>query len=168
MRYILRRLGFYLIALWAGLTLNFFLPRLLPGDPAQTIFAGTTPLTPEQIQSVRDALGISDAPLIEQYLNYLSHILRGELGVSFSRYPATVAQVIGQGLGWTLLLGLTTLILAFVIGNALGVFVAWRRGSRVDTVLPPLLILISALPSYFLAMAAVYFLGYQLSPVGLY
>ncbi len=163
MRYILRRLAFYLTALWAGLTMNFFLPRLLPGDPAQVIFggAGVTPLTPEQLRSVRAALGISDAPLMVQYLDYLGNILRAQLGYSFSYYPATVGQVIGQGLGWTLLLGLTTLIVAFVLGNALGVFVSWRRGSLADTVFPPLLMLIGAFPPFFIAMAAVYYLGYQ-------
>src|SRR5438876_513335 len=107
MQYILRRLGFYLAALWAGLTLNFFLPHLLPGDPVQTIFggAGASPLTPDQVASVREALGLSDAPLWQQYLGYLGNVLRGNLGISFSQYPASVGQVIGQGIGWTLLLG---------------------------------------------------------------
>lgn len=164
MQYILRRLGFYLAALWAGVTLNFFLPRLLPGDPVQVIFGGpgAALLTPEQIASVREALGISDAPLILQYFAYLGNILRGNLGISFSQYPATVGEVIGQGLGWTLLLGLTSLIVAFVLGNVLGVFVSWRRGSVADTVFPPLLILIGSFPPFFVALSAVYFLGYQL------
>lgn len=164
MKFILQRLGFYLIALWAGVTLNFFLPRLLPGDPVQVIFggAGARPLNPEQVESVRKALGISDAPLIEQYFIYLGNLVRGELGVSFSRYPASVGEVIGQGIGWTLLLGLTSLITAFILGNLLGVYVAWRRGSLIDTLSPPLLIFIGSFPAFFTALMVVYFLGYQL------
>jgi peptide/nickel transport system permease protein len=162
MQYILRRLGFYLTALWAGLTINFFLPRLLPGDPAQVIFGGTLPLDADQLASVRAALGITDAPLIQQYFGYLGNVLQGNLGYSFMFYPATVGQVIGQGIGWTLLLGLTTLILAYILGNALGIFVSWRRGGLADTIFPPLLILIGSFPPFFVALAAVFFLGYQL------
>lgn len=64
MKYILQRLGFYLAALWAGVTFNFFLPRLLPGDPVQVIFggAGARPLNPEQVESVREALGSAMLP----------------------------------------------------------------------------------------------------------
>jgi len=112
---------------------------------------------------VRAALGISNAPLYQQYLEYFSNILRGQLGISFSRYPASVAQVIGQGIGWTLLLGLTTLVLAYALGNALGVFVSWRRGGKADTILPPSLIFIGSFPPFFVALAGVFFLGYQLN-----
>lgn len=164
MKFVLRRLGFYLAALWSGVTINFFLPRLLPGDPVQVIFggAGARPLNPEQVESVRRALGISDAPLIEQYFIYLGNLLRGELGVSFSRYPATVGEVIGQGIGWTLLLGLTSLIIAFVLGNLLGIYVAWRRGSLADAITPPVLMFIGAFPAFFTALLVVYYFGYVL------
>lgn len=164
MKFVLRRLGFYLAALWSGVTINFFLPRLLPGDPVQVIFggAGARPLNPEQVESVRRALGISDAPLIEQYFIYLGNLLRGELGVSFSRYPATVGEVIGQGIGWTLLLGLTSLIISFVLGNLLGIYVAWRRGSLADAITPPVLMFIGAFPAFFTALLVVYYFGYVL------
>lgn len=162
MQYILRRLGFYLTALWASLTINFFLPRLLPGDPVQVIFSGSVPLNEDQQASVRAALGITNAPLVQQYFDYLGNIFKGNLGYSFMYYPATVGQIIGNGIGWTLLLGLTTLILAYIIGNVLGIFVSWRRGSLADTVFPPLLILIGSFPPFFVALTAVFFLGYQL------
>lgn len=162
MRFILRRLGFYLLAGWASITINFFLPRLIPGDPASTIFASARgQLRPEQIQSLREALGLSNAPLINQYFTYLSHVLRGDFGTSFSAFPAPVTKVISTGLGWTLLLGVTALIISFIIGNLLGVFGAWRRGRFVDNTMPPLLILIGAFPPFFLALLALYFLSFQ-------
>jgi peptide/nickel transport system permease protein len=162
MRFIFRRMGFYLIAAWASLTINFFLPRLIPGDPASAIFAGSRgQLRPEQLDQLRAALGLSNEPLINQYFTYLSHILRGDFGISFSAFPAPVTTVIGTALIWTLLLGGTALIIGFVAGNLLGVFGSWRRGGLIDSTLPPLLIFIGAFPPFFLALMALYFLGFQ-------
>src|SRR5690349_2187892 len=110
MKYLTRRLGFYLVALWASMTINFFLPRLLPGDPAATILsgAGAATMDPVQIQALREALGLSDAPLWQQYLTYLGHVVRFDFGTSFAFFPAPVSQVIGTGLIWTVLLGMTS------------------------------------------------------------
>jgi peptide/nickel transport system permease protein len=162
MRFILRRLGFYVIAAWASVTINFFLPRLIPGDPAGAIFAAARgQMQPEQMVQIRAAIGLSDEPLLNQYFTYLSHIIRGDFGLSFSSFPSPVTEVIGNGLLWTLLLGSTALILSFVLGNIIGVFGSWRRGGLVDNTLPPLLIFMGAFPPFFLALMGLYFLGYQ-------
>jgi peptide/nickel transport system permease protein len=162
MRFILRRLAFYLVAAWASVTMNFFLPRLIPGDPASAIFAGARgQLQPEQFEQIRAALGLSDEPLINQYFTYLSHLFRGEFGTSFSSFPAPVTTVIGTGLIWTLLLGLTALIISFVLGNVIGIVGSWRRSGLFDSTLPPLLIFVGAFPPFFLALLALYFLGFQ-------
>jgi peptide/nickel transport system permease protein len=170
MKYVARRLGFYLLALWASITINFFLPRLIPGDPAATILsgAGASTLDPVQIQALREALGLSDAPLFQQYLLYLSRIVRFDFGTSFSFFPAPVSQVISTGFIWTILLGLTAVIISFTLGNILGIIGSWRRGGIVDTLMPPLLILIGAFPPFFLALMAFYFLANQwnLFPTG--
>ena len=86
MSFLVRRIGFYLLAAWASLTLNFFLPRLMPGDPASAMFARFRgQARPEQIDSMRKAFGLSDAPLPEQYVTYLSHALRGDDSASNRR-----------------------------------------------------------------------------------
>jgi peptide/nickel transport system permease protein len=162
-RYILRRLGFYLAALLVALTINFFLPRLLPGDPA-AIILGTSAgkLSPGDLQRVREALGLSDAPLIQQFVTYISHLVRGDFGISYTYFPAPVTKVIATGLGWTLLLGTIALLLAFILGNLLGIYGSWRRGGTVDTVAPPLLIFIGSFPAFFLALALLYIFGVKL------
>jgi peptide/nickel transport system permease protein len=163
MQYVLRRLGFYLIAAWASLTLNFVLPRAMPGDPATAIvarFQGR--IRPEEIQAIREAYGFTDAPLIEQYFTYLSHALRGEFGISISAFPVPVTTVIATGLVWTILLGGVALILSFLIGNLLGVIGAWRRGGFIDSVLPPVLLFIGSFPYFWLAMVGLFFLGFNL------
>src|SRR5512140_2560176 len=153
MRYILRRLGFYLAALAVAITINFFLPRLLPGDPA-AIILGTSAgkLSPMDLVRVREALGLSNAPLFQQFLTYLSHLFQGDLGISYTYFPAPVTQVISNALVWTLLLGSVSLVFSFILGNLIGVFGSWRRGGFVDTFLPPLLTFVGSFPAFFLAL----------------
>jgi peptide/nickel transport system permease protein len=162
MRFLVRRMAFYIAAFWAALTLDFVLPRLLPGDPAAIILGQANQMSPEQIAGVRAAMGLSDAPLMEQYVQYLSHAIRGDFGTSFQYFPASVASVISTSLIWTLLLGIVSLVIAYTLGIALGIFSSWRRGGRVDTVLPPTLIFIGAFPPFFLAMAVLYVFGLNL------
>jgi peptide/nickel transport system permease protein len=160
--FLARRIGFYLLAAWASLTLNFFLPRLMPGDPASAMFASFRgQVRPEQIDAMRKAFGLSDAPLPEQYVTYLGHALRGDFGISISSFPAPVIQVLGTSLQWTLLLGLVATILGFLLGSLLGIFGGWRRGGLADSVLPPLLLFVGSFPYFWLASLALFFLGFR-------
>lgn len=162
MRYVLRRLGFYAIAAWASLTLNFLLPRAMPGDPATAIFARFQGrLRAEELEALKQAYGFTDAPLWEQYWTYLTHALRGDFGTSISAFPASVTTVIGTSLVWTLLLGGVATIVSFALGNLLGVFASWRRGGWLDSIFPPLLAFVGAFPYFFLSMLALYFLSFQ-------
>ncbi|TPV50120.1 ABC transporter permease [Pseudarthrobacter phenanthrenivorans] len=160
MRFILRRLGFYLIAFWASITLNFLLPRFMPGDPVSRMFARSQDrMQPEQIEALRRLLGVDKRPLWEQYVDYLHNIFTGQMGVSISRFPAPVTEVIASQIGWTLLLGGTALVIAAVVGNLLGILAAWRRGGAVDSGLPPVLVFIGSFPYFWLAMGALYLFG---------
>jgi peptide/nickel transport system permease protein len=161
--YLLRRLGFYALAGWAALTLNFFLPRLMPGDPATALFARFRgQLGPEAMDALRETFGLTDAPLLMQYFTYLRHVLRGDLGTSVAYFPSPVSDVIGTGLLWTVLLAGTAVVISFVIGTLLGIAAAWRRDGRIDTFLPPALAFLGAFPYFWLAMVALYVLGFTL------
>ncbi len=169
MRFLLRRLGFYLVAAWAALTLNFFLPRLMPGDPATALFARFKGrLGPEALDALRQTFGLTEAPLWKQYFQYLAHVLRGDLGISVAYFPTPVVDVIGSGLVWTIFLAGTAVVLSFVIGTLLGVAAAWWRRGWLDTVLPPVLVFVGAFPYFWLAMVALYVFGFTLGwfPLG--
>ncbi len=169
MGFLVRRLGFYLLAAWASITLNFFLPRMMPGDPATAIFARFQgQVRPEQLESMKKAYGLSDASLLSQYWTYLSHLMRGDFGTSISSFPSPVTEVIGKGFAWTLLLGGVATILAFIIGCTLGIISAWRRSGFLDSVMPPLLILVGSFPYFWLATVCLYFLAFRwdLFPLG--
>jgi peptide/nickel transport system permease protein len=163
MRFIVRRLAFYLLAAWASMTLAFFIPRMMPGDPASAIFARFKgKLQPEALQALRETFGFSDGPLAEQYLNYMGHVLRGDLGLSVSFFPAKVSSVIATGLFWTLWLAGIAVVISFVLGTLLGVLSAWRRGGKLDSLLPPMLVFLGAFPYFWLAMLALFLLGFRL------
>src|SRR4029453_7141314 len=120
--FILRRLGFYLIAFWASITLNFLLPRFMPGDPVSRMFARSQDrMQPEQSEAPRKLLGVDDRPIWEQYVDYMHNIFTGQMGVSISRFPTPVTEVISSQIGWTPLLGGTALVIAAVVGDPLGI-----------------------------------------------
>ena len=163
MNYVFRRLGFYLLAAWASLTLNFVIPRLAPGDPASAMFARFEGrVQPEAMEAMRAAFGFTDAPLHMQYLTYLQHLFTGELGLSYAYYPSRVSEVIGTGLVWTLGLAGCAVIISFVLGSFLGVLAAWNRGGWLDSVAAPAFAFLGAFPYFWLAMLSLYLFGFGL------
>jgi peptide/nickel transport system permease protein len=162
LRYLLQRFGFYLLAGWVALTLNFFLPRLMPGDPATALFARFRGrLSPEAMEALRETFGLTDQSLIGQYFTYLGSVFRGDLGISVAYFPSPVSEVIGTGLAWTLFLAGTAVVVSFFIGTLLGVASAWWRRGWLDTWLPSTLVFIGAFPYFWLAMVALYVLGFM-------
>ena len=165
MRHLLRRIGFYLVAFWASITLTFLIPRLAPGNPAQALmarFAGR--LRPEELKALEIEFGVSThQSLWQQYIQYLGQLLHGNLGTSFSYFPTPVATVIGQQLPWTLVLAGVSVVISFTLGTLLGIVVAWRRGGLLDSILTPLFIFVSAIPYFWLALILLYVLAYRLN-----
>ena len=163
MRFILRRIGFYLLAFWVSITLNFLLPRLMPGDPVTRMLSRSQQrLEPQQVEALQQMLGVNGGPWWQEYPEYLRRIFTGDFGVSISRFPTPVTEVIAQQLPWTLLLGGVSLVIAVVLGNLLGILAAWRRGGLLDSVAPPLLVFIGSFPYFWLAMGALYLFGVML------
>ena len=163
MRFLLRRLGFYAIALWGALTLNYLLPRLVPGDPIDGLYARLSPAqlaaNPNAVENLRDALGFQEEPLLRGYFTYLGQIFRGDFGISTSNFPTPVSEVIARTLPYSIFLVGVSFVLAFAFGTLLGMRAAWRRGGTVDTVFTPLLTALGAFPAFFTSLVAVYFLG---------
>jgi peptide/nickel transport system permease protein len=162
-RYLLRRLALYALAAWASLTLNFVIPRLMPGDPASAVFVRFQgQLQPEALEALKKAFGLTGGSLVDQYRTYLGHVLRGDLGLSIAYFPSPVATVIATGLVWTLLLSGVAVLVSFALGTLLGIVAAWRRGGWLDSVAPPVLTLLGAFPYFWLAMLALFLFGVTL------
>jgi peptide/nickel transport system permease protein len=157
LRYALRRAGFFILTLWAALTLNFLLPRLMPGNPATSMMSRYHNLTPHELSVLETLFGVkSKTGMFGQYISYLHDIATGNLGLSLSEYPSTVSSIIGSAIWWTFgLVGVTT-VLAFVLGTGLGIVSAWRRGSRLDSIVPPVFVITSAIPYFLIGMILVF------------
>jgi peptide/nickel transport system permease protein len=170
MSYLVRRLEFFVVTLWAALTINFILPRVMPGNPAQAMlvrYHGR--VSPQTIHTLEVALGLNNhQPVLQQYFQYLANTLTGNFGTSVTFFPSSVGDVVKQGLPWTLgLVGMSTVI-AFALGTLLGMLSAWRRGGFLDSILPPVFIVISAFPYFLLGLIVLLVLSLTLGwfPLG--
>jgi peptide/nickel transport system permease protein len=166
MRWFARRLVFYVFALWVALTINFLLPRLMPGSPLDGILQHLTPsqlsANPGIVKTYEALLGGGDNSIWEDYVTYLQRIVHFDFGVSTSHYPAPVSEVVGQTLPYSIFLVGVAFALSFVLGTAIGMFAAWRRGGLVDGVFVPTFMALSAFPAFFTALLGLYFLGLKL------
>jgi peptide/nickel transport system permease protein len=153
MRLLLRRGVFYLFTAWAAITINFFLPRMMKGDPITAYLAshqGT--VSPEAINSLRILFGLNtDRPLWQQYVDYWGVLLHGDLGRSLSKGLAPVTEIIADALPWTIGLVGTATIISFLLGTALGAYIGWRRGSAAEF-LVPVATFLSTVPYFWLGL----------------
>jgi peptide/nickel transport system permease protein len=166
MRWFARRLAFYVFAIWVALTINFLLPRLMPGSPIAGLLAHLTPAqlqaNPGLIQTYEALLGGGHHSIWQDYVTYLGRIAHFDFGISTSNYPTKVSEVVGRTLPYSIFLVGVAFLLAFVIGTAIGALAAWRRGGFVDTVLVPGFMVLGAFPAFFTALIALYFFGLRL------
>jgi peptide/nickel transport system permease protein len=156
-------LAFYVVTAWAAITVNFFIPHLMPGDPVQNMVSRSQgKLPPQAIDALRAQFGLAgDQSLLAGYAHYWGQLWHGDLGLSTSSYPASVVTVLGTGLPWTLLLVGTATVISFVLGTFVGTLVAWRRGSWLDSVLP-VSTFFQAVPYFFFALVVLIVFGNDL------
>ena len=155
MRFVVRRLSMFLFTLWAAMTLNFFIPRFMPGNPLQALEARTRgKVSPAALESILSSFGYKpNAGLVPQYFTYVKDMLTGQWGQSIGlSLGEPVREIVFQALPWTLgLIGLTTVI-AFLVGNLVGIVAGWRRGGTLDSWLPSTLVITANLPYYWVGM----------------
>jgi peptide/nickel transport system permease protein len=168
MSFILRRLGFYVVAAWVALTVNFFIPRAMPGNAVQAVMAKFPSLQPSAYKALEALLGVGHSgSLWSQYVAYLDDILHFNFGTDVSQYPAQVSTLLGQTIPWTLTLVGSATVIAFLLGTALGIVAGWRHGGALDRVLPGLMFL-QAIPYFFFALILIELLALKLHvfPIG--
>src|SRR6201996_9454239 len=161
MRYFLRKAGFYLVALWGAITLNFFLPRLIPGNPVEVLLtrmsqAGSPP--PGEYQTLSALLGLGGGNIFIQYWHYLSQLAQLNFGLSITDFPVPVTSILAASLPWTIILVGTATVLAFLIGTVLGAAAGWWRTRWLDS-LVPVTTFLTAMPYFWLALLLLYLFG---------
>jgi len=160
-KYVIKRILGALLTLWIALTINFLLPRLMGGDPAQFIASQVAMGSLEHAELLRVQFGL-DRSLPEQYIIYLGQLLRGNLGISFSIFPVPVATIIRRALPWTLLIVLTSTIISFAIAWVLGVLAAMKKGSVYDNTVVATSFYIQSTPYFFVAMIILMIFAFHL------
>jgi peptide/nickel transport system permease protein len=163
MTVLLRKFGFYLLTAWAAITLNFALPRLMPGDAVDGYLGRVHGrINAQSLHALSIAFGVNThESLFSQYVSYLGDLAHGRLGVSITYFPEPVSTVIRQSLPWTIvLLGISTVI-AFALGTFLGVLAGWRRDSALD-LLTPLGAFLSSMPYFWFGLIVITFFAVEL------
>ncbi|MGO1925614.1 MAG: ABC transporter permease [Brachybacterium tyrofermentans] len=160
-RYIAQKTVWYLVALVAAVGLNFLLPRLVPGNPVDVIVSNLSrggSVTSEQQKQVYESyvqeFGL-DQPLWQQFFTYLGNVFTGDLGTSFAYYPASVNDLVGQALPWSIAVQLPAILIGWILGNVVGAIAAFRGGNWDRSVFTSSLFL-SAMPYYCLSILLLY------------
>jgi peptide/nickel transport system permease protein len=160
--YVAKRFGHLLLIVFIAVSVNFIIPRLLPGDPVQTALARLQTAGGGQdvdIQAVSAAYRAKyglDRPLLEQYANYWRDLLRLDLGVSFANFPEKVSTIIASALPWSLGLLVTATLIAFTVGSWLGARLAWPGSGHGIRTFVPFMMMLTAIPFYLLAIILIY------------
>jgi peptide/nickel transport system permease protein len=166
--YLARRILLLLLVIWTAATINFFVPKLSPRNPVlerlqEASRGGGRQQTglQEMLQAYQAQFGL-DKPLWEQYVNYMSGVMRLDFGYSINAYPKKAMDVIVEALPWTIGLATISTLLAFLIGTILGALIAWPRSPRFLRSLIPPLMMFQAMPFYILGLILIYIFAFKL------
>jgi peptide/nickel transport system permease protein len=161
MRFLARRIGLFLVTLWAALTINFIIGRILPGNEATAVLGTLRNVNPAALHALQIEFGVGvHQNVLVSYFQYLGNCFTGQFGTTAQGVP--VMSEITSKMPWTLgLVGVTTVI-AFLIGTLAGISSAWRRGGRLDSILPPSLFIVSTIPVFFVGMLLIYIFSVKL------
>ena len=173
-KYLLRKVAWYAVALLVAVFLNFLLPRLVPGNPVDAIIAQLGRgggVEGEQMQTIYQhymaEFGL-DEPMWKQFLIYVGNILHGDLGTSFSQYPAEVAPLISQAIPWSIAIQLPAVLIGWLLGNVLGALAAYK-GGWLDSGAFIGSLFLTSMPYYCLAILLLYLLAVtvEIFPTGM-
>jgi peptide/nickel transport system permease protein len=165
-KYFLTRFLMYLLTIWLGATMVFFIPRLAPGDPTTAVVMrmmqvqGRVEHADEIIAAWKTRFGL-DAPLSVQYVRYLGNLVRFDFGYSLSRFPTTAWEIVRPALPWSLGLLSVATALSFLIGIIIGALMGWRKTPGwLQNILPTSMIFTSV-PYFMFGILLIYLIAFQ-------
>lgn len=166
--YVVRRVAFAFATLLAAIILNFILPRLIGGDPAEMIASQTALGSAEVADELRKQFGLDNPSLLHQFGNYIVQLLHGNLGISYFNYPVPVKDVIWNALPWTVGIVLIATLLSYFIGWLIAIKGALKPGSWFDQIALGGSFFINSVPYFWVGILFILFFAYKLSwfPMG--
>lgn len=171
-KYYLTKIGWYVITFVVAVMLNFFLPRMMPGNPisgiaSQEIAPG---MDATQVQKVLDdyskRFGL-DKPVMVQFFTFVGNAVKGDFGISFSQYPRQISDIIASSMGWTIALQLPAIIVGWFLGNLLGAVAAYMKGVFDKAILPAFMFF-SNVPAFGMAtvLLLIFAVYLKIAPTG--
>ncbi len=159
-RFLASRLVTYFLVIWIGITIVFFVPRFLPSNPVEAmlgrIMSQGAYMQPEQVEAMRSTLTQAfglEGTLPEQYFGFFQRIfLSGNFGPSLAMFPTPVNELIGRSLPWTVALLLNSTVIAWVLGNTIGLLIGYQPGKRYSKILETIAIFVYPIPYYIAAL----------------
>jgi peptide/nickel transport system permease protein len=163
--YFVRRIGMFFLVVFVAATINFFVPRLAPGNPIGAITSRMASASTgvengkEMFDAYRQRFGL-DQPLYIQYAKYMWNTLHLDFGQSLSAYPADVSDIILPAIGWSLGLIGVSVLMTFAFGVAVGALLAWKGTPEVVRAVLPITMIGGVLPYYLLGMLLLYLFAF--------
>ena len=161
-RYLARKSLIYLLTFFVAVTIDFAIPRLMPGNPIDGLiarFQTNSNAAPELHGYFTESFGLND-PLWEQYLNFWRGLLQGDLGPSITYVGSSVSELIMQAVPYTLAILIPAIVLSYIAGNRVGALAARRK--RLDNTVLPVAYILTATPYMWLSIVLAYFLAARL------
>src|SRR5699024_7216239 len=147
--YIGKRLLTGILVIFISLIITFFLIHTAPGDPV-SILAGTESPSPEMIEKLNERYGLNE-PIVVQFVTYVTNLFKGDLGFSIMNNEPVLDLILGK-LWPTLLLALTGLIIAAIIGTSLGILAARKNGTKFDVFTSGISYVFDSMPPFWLGL----------------
>ncbi|MGB4670068.1 MAG: ABC transporter permease [Bacillota bacterium] len=158
-RYLSKKIVVYLVTFFLAVTINFIIPRMMPGDPIQLLLSRYSGMEGgrEIIERQLTLLFSLDKPLIVQYLNFWRSIFTLDFGISIMLFPTPVTTIIRRAIVFDIVLLVPAIIVSWIVGNRLGAFTGVNR--RADNALMPVFYFLTSSPYFWLGGVLAFFLG---------
>ena len=169
LNYLIPRIGQYFLVIFLGVTLTFIIPRLSPVDPVEAqinrVMMSGSEVNPDAIISMRDALtemyGLSGSTL-QQYFAFWGRLFRGDLGPSLAAFPTPVSKLLAQAMPWTFGLLMTSIMISWIIGNALGAMASYYDKNVPIQIVDVLSQAVRPIPYYIMALVLLVVFAYYI------
>ncbi|MBB3128514.1 peptide/nickel transport system permease protein [Paenibacillus rhizosphaerae] len=167
-KFLLSRILTFILVVFIGITAVFFVPRFLPSDPVEAMIGQMTSksafLDPKAVETLRETLNESfglQGSVLSQYLGFFKRVLlTQDFGPSLANYPAPVNELIGRALPWTMGLLLTSTVISWLIGNAIGLLAGFRKEKPYSKALEAISIALYPIPYYIFALVLIMLFSY--------
>ncbi|WFO75158.1 ABC transporter permease [Desulfurococcaceae archaeon MEX13E-LK6-19] len=168
MNWIIKRAILAFLTIYFAASLTFVVVRSMPGDPIDALTQQLVyqyHMTYEEARALAESIApyVPKGNIFEEYIDYMSKFLRGDLGVSISYSTGTpVVELLADRIPWTVLVVATSLIISFGAGILIGMLMAYKHGGRLDSALALIFSITRSLPEYIVAIIMLSIFAFQL------